>query len=78
MAEILSQQYSRVFSTPIHPKSKPEELIHRDGLQNDTISNIIFTEDDFIEAMGEISHNSASGPDGYPDIILKTVVKLYP
>ena len=79
MAEILSQQYSRVFSTPIHTKSKPEELFKRDGVQNDTISNMIFTEDDLIEAMGEISHNSAAGPDGYPAILLwKTVVKLYP
>ena len=75
MAEILSQQYSRVFSTPIHPMSKPEEFFNRDGVQNDTISNIIFTEDDLIEAMGEISHNSAAGPDGYPAILLKNCCK---
>ena len=71
MAEILSQQYSKVFSTPKHPKSKAEELFDKEGIQKDTITNIMFCEEDLIEAMEEISYNSAAGPDGYPAILLK-------
>ena len=69
MADILSKQYSSVFSTPRDPLPNPNELFTEDNLAN--LNDIVFSEDDIIEAIGELSNNASAGPDGFPAILLK-------
>ena len=66
MAKILSQQYVAAFSTPA-----PVDL-DLSGIPAAQISDIEFTEEDFIEAIGEVPSNSAPGPDRFPAVFLKT------
>ena len=71
MAEILSDQYSSVFSQPRHEKNDPQELFPDTLPHNRDISDVLFTEDELIEAMNDVSSNSAAGPDGFPAMFLK-------
>ena len=71
MAEILSDQYSSVFSQPRHEKNDPQELFPDTLPHNRDISDVLFTEDELIEAMNDVSSNSAAGPDGFPARFLK-------
>ena len=70
MAEMLADQYSKVFSKPKEPLSTAEDIF--DG-ENPTqcLQDIDFTEDDIVKAIGEISPTAAAGPDRFPAILLK-------
>ena len=65
MAEILSEQYSSVFSTPV------ETPTFQDMINNSELNNISFNTLDLEAAMSELSSRSAPGPDGFPSILLK-------
>ena len=70
MADLLSNQYATVFSTPIDPKQlpgKPRKLTS----SGQSLHSISFTEEDIIQAINEISLTAAAGPDGFPAILLK-------
>ena len=58
MAEILSMQYQSVFSEPSH------DSIYSDRNVSITcsISDIVFSMDDIIDAIDELSYSSGSGP----------------
>ena len=66
MANILSRQYSAVYSTPRANiwSNESDDTIP-------TISDIFFTEEDIKDAIDELRNNSASGPDGIAAIFLK-------
>ena len=66
MANILSKQYSSVFSTPSNHEPGDAE---KDDIP--TISDIVFTEEDIIAAIEELKNNSSAGPDGLAAILLK-------
>ena len=68
MAEILSEQYSSVFSTP-SPTNPPDNSINNHSSKH--INDISFNEDDIIEVINDLDSNSAPGPDGFPAILLK-------
>ena len=70
MADILSAQYSSVFSTP---KDSPINPHHLFDTVDDTskLLDLTFTEDDIIKAIDGISENAAPGPEGFPAILLK-------
>ena len=70
MAEILSEQYSSVFSTPVH-SSIPVNELFPDIDSQDTLTDIVFCESDLEDAMNELSTNAAPGPDLFPAILLK-------
>ena len=65
MANILSEQYESAFSTPLQ---WPLDLGSR---VDPNLSDINFTEADIRAAIGEISPNSAPGPDRFPATMLK-------
>ena len=68
MANLLSTQYSLVFSKP----SEDSPYFAVEENENDaTITDIEFTEQDIIDAIDELKNNSASGPDGLSSIFLK-------
>ena len=67
MAEILSSQYSSVFSKP--SPSPYDTMIEDPNVP--TITDIDITEEDVIAAIDELSNTSASGPDGLTAIFLK-------
>ena len=70
MAEILSDQYSSVFSTPLSDPVEPTTLFTNDN-DASTLSDFTFDADDILcAAIEEISPNSAPGPDGFPAIFL--------
>ena len=75
MAEMLSTQYSSVFSTPrsiISPLNIFPETTHIP----DGIGDIIFSDDELADAMQELKSNAAPGPDGVPSILLKRCCKV--
>ena len=73
MAEILSEQYSSVFSTPRHDKLPLDTLFPEDPeyMPSPSLSTISFCDYDLSEAMEELSPTAAPGPDGFPAILLK-------
>ena len=71
MAEILSNQYSSVFSTPQHMDISPHILFPDVDDAPQDICDIIFSDWELANAMQELSSNAAPGPDGFPAILLK-------
>ena len=67
MADILSKQYKTMFSGPrfdsVYTDKTPRV--------NSNLSDILFTVEDVVAAIDELSNNSGSGPDGVPAILLK-------
>ena len=66
MAEILADQYCKVFSIPLTevPTSKPTKI-------DKPYKQLKFTEHDFVVAINELSNSSAAGPDNFPALFLK-------
>ena len=69
MANILSKQYSSVFSTPRVTLQDAKSFFGDTETEN-SLHNIVFAEDDIIAAIDELSNNSAAGPDGFPAVML--------
>ena len=68
MAELLSQQYIKVFS-------KPNETVQSSNptqMTKDRIKPINITSKDFVDAINELSSSAAAGPDGFPAVFLKS------
>ena len=68
MADLLQEQYSSVFS---NPNSADKSMPPNDDRTNKVLDNIEFTREDVVEAIDEISENSACGEDDIPAIVLK-------
>ena len=64
MANLLADQYSSVFSTP---STTPPPYIN-DAIE--TVSNITVSPEEVVDAIKELKPSSASGPDGFPAILL--------
>ena len=71
MAEMLSQQYSKVFSTPSIPLEAASKVFPGIGNDKPRLLDIPFDMDDIIAAIEEIPQSSASGPDRFPVLLLK-------
>ena len=71
MAEILSEQYSSIFSQPRLGTEETEKLFTERRPLAHYFWDINFSEKDLKEAMSEVPINSASGPDGFPAILLR-------
>eukprot|EP00111_Clytia_hemisphaerica_P005295 TCONS_00015300-protein len=65
MADILSNQYAKVFSEPISPDDQAFNT------QTTEISEMVVTENGIMKAIDELSPSLAAGPDGFPAIVLK-------
>ena len=72
MAQMLSEQYSKVFSTPLQPMRNAAEIFP-DEQQSELpqLCDIHFDSDDIIAAIDEIPPSSAAGPDQFPVLLLK-------
>ena len=70
MAEMLSTQYSSVFSTPGNDNISPHTIFPETD-DPGGIGDIIFDDDELADAMQELKSNAAPGPDGFPSILLK-------
>ena len=64
MAEILSKQYSSVFSSP---STDSPVFNQQEDQEIPTLTDITFSEQDIVDAIDELS----SGPDGFAAIFLK-------
>ena len=71
MAEILADQYSSVFSVPQNQPPKIDGTSHSPH----SLCNIEVTPDDMTAAIQELRPTAASGPDGFPAILLKQCSK---
>ena len=70
MAEMLANQYNKVFSKPKENLKTADEIFASE--ENDrSLNDIHFQEQDLIKAIGEISATAAAGPDRFPAILLK-------
>ena len=74
MANMLADQYSSVFSKPLTQLNTAEEIFSGPS-GNTFITDIVFSEKDFQEAIDDISKSAASGPNGFPAILLKECKK---
>ena len=70
MATALGIQYSSVFSTPQSEPINPEELFDTNS-DPAKLTDIVFSPSDIINAIDDISPNTAPGPDGFPAIFLR-------
>ena len=68
MAEILSKQYSSVFSSP---STDSPVFNQQEDQEIPTLTDITFSEQDIVDAIDELSNTSSSGPDGLAAIFLK-------
>ena len=68
MANILSKQYSSVFSSP---STSSPVLTVEENAEIPTLTDITFTKQDIVDAIDELSNTSSSGPDGLAAIFLK-------
>ena len=70
MAEILSDQYLKVFS---NPRAEILDTLNENdnGVMVKDISDLDITESELIKAINELSQTAAPGPDGFPAIFLK-------
>lgn len=80
MAEILSDQYKSVFSTPNNNKKIDNPLrffntINPKAIQS--LSDIQFTERDIEQALNDLNPTSTDGPDGWSAFLLHNFRKLY-
>ena len=73
MADILSEQFSSVYSPRRQDLPQPDILFPLEEPNENTqcIMNIQFTVEDIIAAIKKLSSSSAPGPDGFPTILLK-------
>ena len=72
MAELLRKQYEEVFSVPeIQKEITNAEHHFRNNNETQSLVDVSFDERDIIEAIKDISINSAAGPDEIPAILLK-------
>ena len=69
MAELLSNQYSSVFSQPRESLVDPMTIFNSDDPSK--LIDIEITPADFIEAINELAPNAAPGPDCFPALLLK-------
>ena len=76
--EALKKQYSSVFSTPKPDKIvlNPAEFFASSTAEHPHLKNIIFGPEDIEDAIGELSSDSAAGPDGVPARLLKECKSL--
>lgn len=65
MAELLSQQYSKVFSTPRPSTTVPNQKC------TESLNDINFSENDIERAIDELRYNAAAGKDGFSAVLLK-------
>ena len=65
MAEILFQQYKSAFSNPV------EMQLDTSTAPTTRLDDIVFNEANIKSAIDEVSNNAASGPDGFPALMLK-------
>ena len=71
IAEILSEQYCSVFSSPIHEDVTPDLLFPKyDVINHHSLTDVIFSAAELAEAMHELDPTSAPGPDSFPAILL--------
>ena len=71
MAEMLSTQYRSVFSEPKEEMEDPEVLFPDGNYSESWIHNVAFDQEDIVNAINEISHTAAAGPNKFPVILLK-------
>ena len=72
MAEMLVEQYCKVFSSPKETLKSAEEIFTQQNVQGyEGLYDIEFSTDDLVEAISEISPSAAAGPDRFPAILLK-------
>ena len=67
MADILADQYAKVFSKPKQPQPQPNQ----EKTKNVKIDEIKITEESIVKAINELSPSSSAGPDGFPAMLLK-------
>lgn len=70
MAELLSNQYTSVFTKPSVPLKEANAFFHHDTVDG-AFSDLDFNMEDIEEAIDDLSVTSAAGPDGFPTILLK-------
>ena len=72
MCNILQKQYQKAFSDPNSGIKKNPDV---ENINNETIDDMPFNEDDIIWAINQIPLHSAPGPDKIPAVLLKECKK---
>ena len=77
MAELLSEQYSSVYSEPKMDARSISTIFEDGGVETSqhSFTDFVFDESDIAKAIDELTVNAAAGPDGFPAIFLKKCKK---
>ena len=75
MADLLQEQFSSVFSNPNSPDVRDPDFPSPPIQHLQESEHFKFSDEDIVSAITSIPHNSASGPDGVPSILLKNCAK---
>ena len=76
MAEMLKTQYDTLFSTPLQPMMASTDIFNETSNSDMPIlSDIYFAPVDIEEAIDELSANSAAGPDLFPAVLLRPLIR---
>ena len=79
MSEILSEQYSFVFSDPIDRNINADNIFpEQHTTDKPTLNQIKFSDSELAEAMDDLATNAAPGPDWFSAILLKSAVQHFP
>ena len=76
-AEVLRNQYDKVFSTPVPEMKVNEEYFNEtsEEVEDPRIFDSLFIDrSDIIDAIDQLSNHAAAGPDGFPLFLLKTAI----
>ena len=75
IAELLSKQFSSVFTEKSNPNLSKEDIFP--NKLNFELNDIELTDEMFLNALNELSPTSAPGPDGMPEILLSKCKDIY-
>ena len=71
MAEMLSEQYKSVYSTPKESLPETKEIFQGGQTSSHWLHNVTFDKEDIKEAIDQISSTASAGPDRFPMLFLK-------
>ena len=75
IAELLSKQFTSVFTEKSNPSLSKEDIFPNE--LNYDLSDIELNDDIFLHALDELSPTAAPGPDGFPAILLLKCKVIY-
>ena len=76
MCDLLKTHYETVFTEPLPAEDLAVMREETRVPEHFKLEDIVFSEEDFVEASRSLKNNSAAGPDGVPALLLKKAIQV--